>query len=277
MLREKTFDTGAVALNYAEGPPAGPPLVLLHGGGSRWQAFLPLLPALTLRWHVYALDLRGHGGSGRVPGGYRPEDYVPDLMAFVEHRLGQPALLFGHSLGGWVALLAAAQLGDRVQALILGDPWLNLERFVAIESSETRVGWWRALRGLAALQHSVPEMASALAELTGGEAARLLGWAKAMCQVDPDVPLYHAERRMHEYVQNVDLDAALRQVACPVLLIQGDPEEGALVADEDAAHALSLLAEGLHVRLEGAGHNLGLDTWEVTPLLRAVTGFLESL
>jgi len=68
MFKERTFDTGEVILNYAEGPASGPPLVLLHGFTGRWQGFLPLLPALSLRWHVYAPDYRGHGKSGRVAG-----------------------------------------------------------------------------------------------------------------------------------------------------------------------------------------------------------------
>jgi len=45
----------------------------------------------------------------------------------------------------------------------------------------------------------------------------------------------------------------------------------------DVKHALSLLSDGVHVRLEGAGHGLELGTWKVTLLLRAVTSFLESL
>jgi hypothetical protein len=43
MLKEQTFDTGTVTINYAEGPPSGSPLVLLHSGGDRWQSFLPIL------------------------------------------------------------------------------------------------------------------------------------------------------------------------------------------------------------------------------------------
>lgn len=59
-LQERSFHTGSVTLNFAEGPPSGPPLVLLHGINNRWQAFLPLMPALATRWHIYALDLLHH-------------------------------------------------------------------------------------------------------------------------------------------------------------------------------------------------------------------------
>jgi pimeloyl-ACP methyl ester carboxylesterase len=277
MLKEQTFNTDVTAINYAEGPPSGPPLVLLHGGGDRWQNFLPILPSLAMRWHIFALDLRGHGKSGRVPHQYRPEDYVADVTAFLERRLSEPAILFGHSLGGWVALLSAARLAERVRALILGDPPLNIERFVAAESTESRITQWRTLRELVGSALSVVALASKLADLYGGDAAQFRGWAKTLSQADPDAAQYHAEGRIGEYVENVDIDAALEQVACPVLLLQADPSQGGMVSDGDVEHALSLLADGLHVKLEGAGHDLGLITWEVTPLLRAVTDFLESL
>jgi pimeloyl-ACP methyl ester carboxylesterase len=107
MLKEQTFDADGVTINFAEGPPSGPPLLLIHGGGGGWQGFLPIIPHLVLRWHVYGLDLRGHGKSDRVPGQYRPEHYVPDVVAFLERQLTEPVLLFGHSLGGWKAMLHA--------------------------------------------------------------------------------------------------------------------------------------------------------------------------
>ena len=96
MLKEQTFDTGTVTINYAERPPSGSPLVLLHGGGRRWQGFLPILPALTMRWHVFALDLRGHGKSGHMPGQYRPEHYAADVATFLARTFTQPVSLFGH-------------------------------------------------------------------------------------------------------------------------------------------------------------------------------------
>jgi pimeloyl-ACP methyl ester carboxylesterase len=75
----------------------------------------------------------------------------------------------------------------------------------------------------------------------------------------------------------VDLQAALQRLTCPVLLLQGDRAYRGVVSDEDVERAMGLLADGVHVRLEGAGHDLGLSTWEVAPLLRALVGFLESL
>lgn len=115
MLTEHRFPTGIVTLNYAEGAASGPPLVMLHGGSARWQSALPLIPALSQHWQVYAPDLRGHGYSEWVPGGYRLSDYAADIAAFQEQVVQCPAVLFGHSLGGHVAIVVAAtwRLADR--------------------------------------------------------------------------------------------------------------------------------------------------------------------
>jgi pimeloyl-ACP methyl ester carboxylesterase len=288
MLKEQRFSAGPVTINFVEGPPSGPPLVLLHGGGDRWQDFLPLIPSLLPRWHVFALDLRGHGKSGRMPGQYRPEQYVLDIKAFLERQVTERAVLFGHSLGGWIALIVAAELQEKIHALILGDVPLSIERWVAHGSSEESIRLFRALRRLAGSKLSVPELANSLSDLPvsmpgqeapvrygdvpGWDAVRLRAWAKTLSQLDPDVAQYPAEGRLKEYVENVDLDAALRRLTCPVLLLQAE-----IISDSDAKHALSLLRNGVHVKMEDTGHDLGLYTWKLSPLLRAVTSFLESL
>jgi pimeloyl-ACP methyl ester carboxylesterase len=228
-----------------------------------------------------------------VPDQYRPEHYVEDVVAFLDDQLKEPFTLFGHSLGGWIALLAAERRLHQVRALILGDPPLNLERFLAFESGEERIGMWSTMRNLLGSTRSVRELAAELAslpasapgtdapsrlgDLPGIDATYLRAWAKTLRQVDPDVVQYHAQSRLDEYVANVNLDAALQRMTCPVLVLQGDPSHGGVLSDSDVEHALSLLPDGLHVQLNGAGHDLGLGNWEVTPLLRALTNFLASL
>lgn len=128
MLLEHGLHTGVVALNYAEGEASGHPLVLLHGGSARWQSSLPLIPEVSQRWHVYAPDLRGHGKSGRVPGCYRLIDYAVDIAAFLQQVVQQPAVLFGHSLGGHVAILVAARYPHLVRGLIIGDAPFDLAK-----------------------------------------------------------------------------------------------------------------------------------------------------
>jgi pimeloyl-ACP methyl ester carboxylesterase len=92
-LVERMVQVGEVALNYAQGPDTGTPLVMIHGGAVRWQDFLPIRPALAARWQVYALDLRGHGRSGWSAQDYRLDDYAAGLCAFLEGCVARPAML----------------------------------------------------------------------------------------------------------------------------------------------------------------------------------------
>lgn len=163
MLKEKSFNTGVVEINYAEGPPSGPPLVLFHGFPGRWEDFLPIIPALSMRWHIYALDYRGCGRSGRVPGHYRPEDYADDFITFLQNQLNEPGILFGHSAGGMLSILLAAQLPEKVRALIIGDSPIDVEQLLVYMSSEEFKSYYSTLRDLAG--HSVKELISALADI----------------------------------------------------------------------------------------------------------------
>src|SRR5262252_7523053 len=113
----------SASLNFARGPEHGPPLVFLHGVLRCWQDFLPLIPALSQRWQVHALDFRGHGRSAPRAFHYRVRDYVEDAEAILSRVCSAPAVICGHSLGAMVALAAAAgPAADRCRALILEDP-----------------------------------------------------------------------------------------------------------------------------------------------------------
>ncbi len=121
MLREERFWTGTVELNYGEGPPNGPPFVILHGGAGSWRYADDLIALLVARWHVYAPDFRGHGLSGRVPGRYDLRDYAADTAAFLAGVVREPAVVYGHSLGAEVAIMAAAMQPGLFRAVIHGD------------------------------------------------------------------------------------------------------------------------------------------------------------
>src|SRR5690349_18429433 len=125
MLYEGTFPTGAVDLHYVAASEVGPPLLFLHGVTSHWQSSLAVMPAFALRWQLYALDLRGHGRSGRAPGTYRMEDYAADVVAFLRGRVTRPAVIVGHSLGAVIALTVASDAPELVRAIVLEDPPLG--------------------------------------------------------------------------------------------------------------------------------------------------------
>jgi pimeloyl-ACP methyl ester carboxylesterase len=97
---------------------SGAPVVLLHGIASSIYTWKDVLPALARSHDVVALDLPGFGGSD-VPPALSVDLYVRLLPALLE-RLGlRRASLVGHSLGGALAAVTAAQRPDLVDRLVL--------------------------------------------------------------------------------------------------------------------------------------------------------------
>ncbi|MEZ4621333.1 MAG: alpha/beta hydrolase [Caldilineaceae bacterium] len=126
MLTEKNFVINSGSIHYAEGPPNDTPLVMLHGMTGQWQYFVSMMPSLVLRYHLFAPDLRGHGGSSWTPGAYSTPDDVGDIAALLRNRVQKPAVVFGHSYGGIVATALAASAPELVRAVITVDPPLPL-------------------------------------------------------------------------------------------------------------------------------------------------------
>jgi pimeloyl-ACP methyl ester carboxylesterase len=285
-IKESTFDTGAVILNYAEVSSPGRPLVLLHGGNARWQAFESILSDLA-PWHIYAPDFRGQGKSGWVPNSYRLQDYTDDTITFLRYRLQEPAYLFGHSLGGIVALLVAAQYPDGVRAVAVGDAPLSSQSWhKVLFQSQDRLAAWRDMSGG---QKSIAELIDGLKNTpievpdkpgpvsmreVYGEDASVYAWlATNLYQSDPDM-LTAILERFESTAAGYEMEAVLPAIRCPVLLLQADPTAGGLMTDAEVEQALPLLARPSHIRLEGVSHVLHNQRKE--PVLTALKAFFQS-
>lgn len=278
MSREKFFDTGKVKINYLDyGSSSAEPLVMLHGGAWCWQEYLSLIPSLSRRWHIYALDLRGNGRSGWAPGHYRLEDFTEDAVAFVR-QLDKPAVLVGHSLGGAVALMAASRYPEKVKALIIEDTPPTLDNYRRIvESGREMFGVWLELKRSA---HSETELALALADrywnFPGVTSQWLLFFARCLWQLDPsyfDSLVYDFDG----FAKGYDYRQILARIKCPVLFIRGETKLGAVMTDEE----ISLLRRSFNnvsfARIDGVGHLLHMQDQGQAQVLAEMTRFLERI
>jgi pimeloyl-ACP methyl ester carboxylesterase len=116
------IDVAGAPINYLSwGEIGSPGLVFIHGGAAHahWWSFLA--PMFTHQWHVAALDLSGHGDSGRRET-YSHELWAAEVMAVTEDAgFPGPPVLVGHSLGGMVAIQTAATHGDRLAGAVIVD------------------------------------------------------------------------------------------------------------------------------------------------------------
>src|ERR1700760_4958227 len=84
----------------------GEPLLLIHGIGSRWQMWEPVLDLLTPHRDVIAIDLPGFGASGMpVAGTPAGPDSLTTLVQDFLREIGvERPHVAGNSLGGYIAL-----------------------------------------------------------------------------------------------------------------------------------------------------------------------------
>jgi pimeloyl-ACP methyl ester carboxylesterase len=290
LITEKTIKLGEVSLNYAEGPEVGPPLILTHGLTDRWQYYLPIIPFLTMRWHIYALDFRGHGKSSRSTS-YRYSNHIDDTIAFIEDCVKVPVVMFGSSMGGTVALMVAATRPDLVKAVIFGDSSIKTDRTRAVMRDYH--SYWSGWKKLAGYRGPFNELVKLVAEMPvnvpgqtkkiygeGLDNIALMNKANYLRFLDPMVLSDwetggeddEAFRRVTEGYDH----ELLKEIECPVLLLQGNPKKGGIFTDEAVEYALANIKNSVHVYIEEYDHNLGLYNWDTGKLLQAINVFLEA-
>src|SRR5262245_49122762 len=120
---DRTIAIGGLDFHYVEwGRPDARPLVLLHGITGHARTWDHLAGLLAPRFHVLALDQRGHGDSAAAPDGdYRVETMAGDLAAFVDRVGLDPFAPVGLSMGGRVAMAYADVHAARVERLVIVD------------------------------------------------------------------------------------------------------------------------------------------------------------
>jgi non-heme chloroperoxidase len=259
----------------ADGDPAGPPVILMHGGGQTRHSWGKAARELAAAgYHVLSLDLRGHGDSGWSPtGDYSMDAFVGDLRAVAATLHAAPALV-GASLGGATSLIAVGEgPASFASALVLVDVVPRMEK-----QGVARIRNFMGANpdGFASLE----EAADAVAAYMPGRPrpASNEGLMKNLRRGPDDRlywhwdPAFQADRRDRGSAALFErMDAAAQHIRIPTLLVRGKASE--VVSEAGARHLHALIPHAQAVDVEGAGHMVAGDKNDA--FNSAVLGFLD--
>jgi len=261
--------------HYLEwGAPESPPVLLLHGGHQSAHSWDLVSLALADRFHLYALDQRGHGDSEWAKDkNYDTEAMTEDALEFVSRMGTEAPIVMGHSMGGLVAL-----------SMMKREPRLMRAAVIVDVGPEVSPAGGEIIRNF--VRHNV--------EFTDLEA-----FVESVRRYDPFRSREHIERTTRynmirrvdgTYVSKCDIrlerpqDAGeaepvreafslddARAVPCPTLIVRG--EESMVLEASAGERFAAALPQGQIVTVPRCGHNV--HSQNTVGFLEAVTPFLS--
>ena len=120
----ETLSVAGLRLAYDAAGAGDPPMIFIHGWCCDRSYFAPQFEHFASGHAVVAMDLRGHGESGRPaarPGGYAMDVMADDVLSVAAAAGCDRPVLVGHSLGALIGLSCAARAGV-IRALVMVDP-----------------------------------------------------------------------------------------------------------------------------------------------------------
>jgi len=252
----------------------GPPLVLVHGLGGTIENWRALAPPLATRHRVLVPDLPGHGRSSLLPEARSLDALADAVLAVADAEEIRPAVWIGHSLGGGVALRAAALRSDVVRGLVLAAA-------AGIGSASRAAHVTLAVLGVARPGRLIAPYRHAWARSRLGRRAAFGWWGVA----DPDAlepelaeaflvgPAHHTDtRQAGRALLASDPRLELDRVTCPCLCLWGASDNW--VRLQDGMEYARRLRAPLRT-IAGCGHLLIGERPDAC--LAAIEEFLASL
>lgn len=126
------LSTGVTVPYLEQGNADGVPVVLLHGYTDSTLSYEPVLPLLPEELHAFAYTQRGHAGADQPAAGYRLDDYVADVAAFLDAMGLEAAVIVGHSGGSYIAQRFAIDHPERTLGVVLIAAFATMDQNAAV-------------------------------------------------------------------------------------------------------------------------------------------------
>jgi 3-oxoadipate enol-lactonase len=243
---------------------AGHPVLLLHGfplSSEMWQETMDRAPA---GWRMMAPDLRGHGSSEASDDAGMPRLVRDQLELLDLLEVGEPVVVVGLSMGGYVALEMARRHPDRVRALVLVDTRAEADEPDGAEKRRVTA------------QHVLAEGSGDLADEMAGKlfspatpgAVRSL-WRARMAATQPR----GVAAALRGMANRADSLQVLEDWRKPLLVVVGQDDQ--ITPPEDARRMHRAVPESRLEMVTGAGHLPPVE--QPAAFAEILNDFLENL
>lgn len=233
---------------------SGEPLLLVHGLGSHYQVWQPVLDRLAAEREVIGIDLPGFGDSPPLPDDATPDAHqlTGAVAAFLDEIGWDRPHIVGNSLGGWVALELAKRGRARSVAAIGPAGFANRrERAFTVESLRGTHRVAQLTYGIAPRMLATPVARKLALSQTFGRPERMTVDA-AVATIrnfadSPGVPPALEALRQGHFSGGEQIDV-------PVTMIWGDRERLLPRRERQAARSVRAVPGARLVWLRGCGH-----------------------
>ena len=235
------------------------PVVLVHGARLHAHVWNDYSRRVKHRYHVIAVDQRGHGDSGwGAADAYHIEELYQDLRTVIQSRGLKRYTLVGHSLGGMVSMLYAHRHHDELERLVLVDvaaglppapPGTDFSRVAEVPSPREFASHDEATNYLADIMKRAPRH---MVEESVRHGMRQTESGRHTWKYDPALAHMRRPNRVA-----LDLWALVKEIPTHTLLQYGSES---LVVTEDIARRMADVMPLCTIeRIERAGHALFTD------------------
>lgn len=235
----------------------GEPLILLHSLGLSSESWDRVAEQLSSRFSLYAVDIMGHGNSGKPDRNYRIYDFAENVVEFMDALGIDRAMVVGNSIGAVISIEMSVSFPQRViKQVLVGCPaweteWERMERLVIAAPRYNSKGEQKPMT-MEALRLSFAYPNSELLEWVNGQRAKAGLWCK----------------KAHIAITLWDVMPMLPRVACPTLVLFG--------SEDTLRERERVLLDGItgvkYALIEDAGHIPQMEAPEA--FLKPVMEFL---
>lgn len=241
----------------------GLPIVFIHGFPLSRQMWRHQLEALSERWRTIALDLPGFRESSK-PKEYSIKSLAKYVVDFMEKIDARPAIIAGHSMGGYILFEIVRRFPGSVLSMIL------VNTRAEADTEEARERRMRAIKRIrdegkeAFLREFLPQL------LAPKNRGKLLGELEEICMGVSEEVLVETLKALAERPDNTDL---LPKIKAPALIVAG--KEDPLVPPESSLTMARMIPKSALAVLSDTGHLSPLEAPE--KFNEAVSRFIMSL